>query len=282
VVCRDCQYLFKCSQCDMAMVYHEQAKQMVCHHCGMREDIPLSCPKCSGENIKFVGTGTERVEKEVRKLFPDKKVIRIDKDATYYKLDISKYDIIVGTQLLLKDFKKIDNVGLFGIVSLDIMMRRPDFRMSEKLFQLVSKILVWSRFNRVSKVLWQTYSFFGQDEKSELVDLAARQDYEGIFKKEIEMREKLGYPPFLHLVKFIYKNIDKKRAQLEAQRLGLGLRQLGLASTQVIGPVEPFVNKVGNNYIINVILKVEDLDILKKIPLAMLKGWLVDVEPEGL
>ncbi|NQU77711.1 primosomal protein N' [Candidatus Falkowbacteria bacterium] len=284
-LCKDCQHLFKCSNCGMPMVYHEQTKEMVCHGCSQKEDIFLSCPKCSGENIKFVGTGTERIEKEVRKLFPNKKVIRIDKDAKYYKIDINKYDIIVGTQLLLKDFKKIDNVSLFGIVSLDIMMRRPDFRMSEKLYQLVSKILVWTRFNRAPKVLWQSYSFFAsdeRDEKNELVDLAARQDYPGLFEREINMREKLGYPPFLHLVKFIYKNFNQKNTQSEAQKLASNLRGLSFSGVQVIGPIEPFVNKVGPNYIINVVLKVKDLQILQKIPLQMLKGWLVDVEPEVL
>ena len=277
VVCRDCQYLFKCEQCGLPLVYHEQAKEMVCHHCGMKSDTPLSCLKCSGKNLKFVGTGTERVEKEARKLFPTKKVIRIDKDATYYKVDISKYDIIVGTQLLLKDFRMIENLGLFGIISLDAMMQRPDFRMGEKLYQLVAKILVWARFNGVSKVLWQSFSF-----ENELLQLIARQDYEGFFEQETPMREKLGYPPFLKLVKFIYKNVNQEKARFEAGRLVRNLRGLRLAGVQVIGPVEPLVKKVGKNYVINVILKMGDLGVLRRVPLEMLRGWLVDVEPEEL
>lgn len=276
-VCADCNFLFECERCQMPLIYHESAKQLVCHRCGFKQDTPLSCPKCQGSNIKFVGTGTERVEREARKLFPDKKVIRIDKDARYYKLDINKYDIIIGTQLLLKDFKVIGGLSFLGIISLDIMLSRPDFRAGEKLYQLVSKLLVWAKFNRAEKVLWQTFSF-----ENDLILTAGRQDYEKFFEREIEQRKALDYPPFCKLVKLIYKSPDLKKAEQKAERLANNLRGLNLAGTRVIGPIEPLVRKVGANFIEIVILKLMNLDEIKKIPLDALRGWLADVEPESV
>ncbi|MCG2693015.1 primosomal protein N' [Candidatus Parcubacteria bacterium] len=272
-VCKDCNYLYKCPHCNLPFAYHETEKQLICHHCGFKTDAPLTCPACKGHNIKFPGTGTQKIEQEARKLFPDKKIIRIDKDASYYRLDIAKYDIIIGTQLFFKLFPNLENVGLVGIVSSDALLHRPSFRSCEKTFQMISKILVWAGFNKAKQVLIQSYT-----PEHYSIRYAVAQNYDQFFEQEIESRRQLGYPPFIKLIKLIYKNENQNQGVSEAERLANQLQKI--KSIQVIGPASPYVSKIRGRFHQEIILKTS-LDF--KLPIAVIpNNWLIDVEPEEI
>jgi len=204
ISCRECGEVMKCPECGISLVYHKQENAGVCHYCGKHFALPKTCPKCDSRYIKYFGTGTEKVEEFTKSLFPDRVVERLDLDTAKNNREISriisgfskgKTDILIGTQLVAKglDFK---NVGLVGVVAADVSLNIPDYRSTERTFQLVTQVAGRAgRGDEEGLVIVQSYT----PDNFALVT-AAEHDYEGFFSMEIRMREFMDYPPFTDLI----------------------------------------------------------------------------------
>jgi len=207
VLCRTCGYTARCHNCDVSLTYHSAAKILRCHHCDEMQAAPTICPKCGGPHIRQFGIGTERVEEEARKLFPEASVIRMDADTTQRKgahaklLDTfrdGKADILVGTQMVAKGLD-FPNVTLVGVVSADTSLHIPDFRASERTFQLLTQVSGRAgRGTTPGEAIIQTFS---PDHYA--IRSAVRQDYLNFYGQEIAYRRELLYPPFSQLVNIV-------------------------------------------------------------------------------
>ena len=204
IMCRDCGYVVKCDNCDVAMTYHITKNKLLCHYCGA-EKIPVSvCPECGSNNIRYFGTGTQKIEAQINKIFPEASVIRMDVDTTatknaheiiLNKFRNEKIDILLGTQMITKghDFS---NVTLVGVLAADSSINIGDYRASERTFQLLTQVAGRSgRGEKRGRAIIQTYM---PDEFS--IVTAQKQDYLSFYDKEIKVREKLKYPPFCDII----------------------------------------------------------------------------------
>lgn len=212
VSCRSCGYVFKCEECDISMTYHRNGL-LVCHYCGKTKSTPKKCPKCDSKYVKFFGAGTQRVEEEVKKYFKEVKVLRMDVDTTrskdsyeniYNTFKDGKADILIGTQMISKglDFK---NVTLVGILAADMSINIPDYRASERTFQIITQVAGRAgRGEKQGNVIIQTYT---PDHYS--LKYAINYDYEGFYEREFTVRALMKYPPFGKIL--LINAISKKR-----------------------------------------------------------------------
>ncbi len=205
--CRECGYVMRCPECGIAMVYHKQENTAFCHYCGRKEPIPKTCPECGSKYIKYFGTGTEKLEEETARLFPTAKIARLDLDTVRHKgsadriinaFQKGKTDILIGTQLVAKGLD-FENVGLVGIISADVSLNIPDFRSSEKTFQLITQAAGRAgRGRERGRVIVQTYS-----PEHYAVRAAVFHNYEQFYRTEIKLRKMLGYPPYADLIQLM-------------------------------------------------------------------------------
>lgn len=204
ILCPDCGYRMTCPDCNITLTYHKSSNAAVCHYCGRKFPLPKVCPDCGSRFIKYAGAGTEKVEEEVRRLWPDAGVARFDIDTASSASSAAKVisgfqkgrtDILVGTQILAKglDFQ---NVGLVGIINADISLNIPDYRSSERTFQLITQVAGRAgRTGGQSRVLIQTY-----DPDSDVIREAESGDYEGFYESELLHRSIMNYPPFSDII----------------------------------------------------------------------------------
>ena len=258
LVCGSCGSVSNCPNCSVSLTYHLHSKQIICHHCGYFEKAKDYCGICGKSNISFKGTGTEQVEFELNKLFPDTKILRMDQDSTrrkesHFKIlrefESNKNSILVGTQMIAKGLD-FHNVSLVCIVNVDTELIFPDFRSDERAFQLITQVS--GRAGRGSikgKVLIQTYS-----EMNHVLEYARKHDYIGFIQNELENRELAGYPPFVKMVKIMFSSKsyeDIKNSSLELYKLLVK----GNKNIVVYRPVDRMVLKVNNMYRMNIIAK---------------------------
>jgi len=231
ILCPDCGHSMTCPDCGITLTYHKSVNAAVCHYCGRKFPVPSSCPDCGSRYIKYAGAGTEKVEEEVRRLWPKAGVDRFDIDTASAAEDpmkvisdfqSGKTDILVGTQILAKglDFR---NVGLVGIINADVSLNIPDYRSSERTFQLITQVAGRAgRKGGDSRVLIQTY-----DPESDVIREAAAGDYESFFGSELLHRSIMNYPPYSDIISvgFTAADDDTAMAYAEAFRNRLiGLR----------------------------------------------------------
>ena len=221
ILCPDCGHSMTCPDCGIALTYHKSVNAAVCHYCGRKFPVPDTCPDCGSKYIKYVGAGTEKVEEEVRRMWPDAGVDRFDIDTASAADDpmrvISdfqngKTDILVGTQILAKglDFK---NVGLVGIINADVSLNIPDYRSSERTFQLITQVA--GRAGRTggdSSVLIQTY-----EPESDVIMEAASGDYESFYEAELLHRSIMNYPPYSDIISIGFVAEDDETAMSYAE-----------------------------------------------------------------
>lgn len=216
VICRDCGYVAKCEHCDVSLTYHREEDCLKCHYCGTRYHMLSACPECGGVHINYVGMGTQRIESELKKLYPNVRILRMDNDTTsgkegHYKI-LKQFadreaDILVGTQMVAKghDFP---SVTLVGILDADMSLHFPDYRSGERTFQLVTQVAGRSgRAEERGEVVLQTY-----DPENYILRFAAEYDYEGFYEHEIAMREATAFPPFAKIVRVMITGNDEKEA----------------------------------------------------------------------
>jgi primosomal protein N' (replication factor Y) len=204
IMCRSCGYVASCPHCDISLTYHRQSKNVRCHYCGYAEREMNSCPDCESEHIRFFGTGTQRVEEELSKLFPGIRVIRMDVDTTTQKgshekllnqFRDQKADVLLGTQMVAKGLD-FPNVTLVGVIAADTILNLPDFRAGEKTFQLMTQVAGRAgRHQLLGKVYIQTYN----PEHYSIV-CAGQHDYRSFVTLELDLRKERGYPPYCELI----------------------------------------------------------------------------------
>lgn len=263
VSCRKCGFVFKCKNCDVPLTYHSDKKYLICHYCGSTEEIPKVCPKCGSKYVKYFGVGTERVEREVKKIFSDARVLRMDKDTTgkknSYELIYNSFknggaDILIGTQMIAKgfDFKE---VTLVGIVAADLTLNIPDYRAAERTFQLISQVSGRAgRGNKKGRVIIQTYT-----PESYAIRYSSENDYKSFYKTEIALREGMKYPPFS---KICIVNMSSKNEALlikYTQIIGNFLKNkfTSCDNIDILGPCPSPIGKINEFYRWQVLLKGE-------------------------
>lgn len=313
VVCRDCGLTEKCPRCDIALKYHKSyqksdqrsaisdqqnfgsrpliadrgslsADQLVCHYCQFIKTPELFCPNCKSANIRYMGVGTQKVEEEVRKLFPQARVVRADKDTTdskegfepiYRDFVDQKFDILIGTQMVAKGLD-FGPVTLIGIILADIGLHQPDFRSSERLYQILTQVSGRAgRREQRGEVVLQTYN-----PTHPTIRMAAEQKYSEFIDLELKNRSAFGYPPFNRMIKFTVVGGDSialaKHIEIERQTLEdiATVNKLNLK----IASAPASIPKISDLYHYHVLIRSERPEVLLdhwKIP----KGWRIDVDP---
>ncbi|MCX7695563.1 MAG: primosomal protein N' [Caloramator sp.] len=272
VSCRECGYVCKCSNCDVSMTYHISTNTLECHYCGQRMYVPKLCPKCKSKYIKHFGVGTEKIEQEVKRLFPQARVIRMDMDTTrkkgeherlYRMFKEHKADILIGTQMISKgmDFK---NVTLVGVVAADTMLNLPDFRAAERTFQLLVQVAGRAgRGEDKGKVVIQTY-----EPEHYSIQLATTQNYNEFYKKEIEIRRFLNNPPFTNLTYILFTSDIEEELIKICKEIEQEIRRILPNDVTILGPTPNFISKIKNTFRWNMMIKgsiVDYVDIIDKI-----------------
>jgi primosomal protein N' (replication factor Y) len=254
ILCPDCGFTFKCPNCTVTLTYHLRDRSLQCHYCDYRIRAPGDCPQCEGHRLQGVGIGTERLEQEIRSLFPETQVSRMDRDTTSRRrshqqilksLESGKTDILVGTQMIVKghDFP---NVTFVGVVSADTSLHFPDFRSSERTFQLLTQVAGRAGRGEVfGEVVIQT---FNPDHYS--IQKAKNHDFIGFYQEESQFRRALDYPPFSRLINFrLVGNSEKKTKAVseEMGRIGRDLLKRGYGKgIEILGPsAAPFAKMRG-------------------------------------
>lgn len=225
VLCRSCGYVVMCQNCQVSLTVHQEDNHLKCHYCGIKKAYPIVCPKCKSKFIKNFGLGTQRVQDELIKLFNKARIVRMDLDTTSKRdshetiLDSFRsgdFDILLGTQMVAKGLD-FPNVTLVGVVAADTFLNLPDYRNSEKTFQLITQVAGRAgRSDKGGEVIVQTYQ-----PNHYSLEFASQHDYNGFYKREISLREQFGYPPFTRIIKLLFMGEDKlKLAKLSAFALG--------------------------------------------------------------
>jgi primosomal protein N' (replication factor Y) len=287
VLCRDCGHVETCPECAHPLVFHAAAVALRCHHCGTSWPAPSRCPQCGSPRIRYLGGGTERVERETRLRFPDLRVGRLDRDvvarrgAAQAVLDAfveGRLDVLVGTSLVAKGLD-VPEVTLVGVVSADVALNLPDERAAERTYQLlVQAIGRAGRGERPGRAIIQTYL-----PDHPVIVAVATGSSEAFYEAELDARRRFSSPPFGELVKLTAALPDERQAETEAGRFADELRDRAKVSgsvVEVIGPAPAYIARRAGRWRWNVVLRGDH-------PVALLEGgvgapWSADVDPESL
>jgi len=257
--CSHCGHVEKCPDCDVGLTYHAKPGILQCHYCGRKSPPPDRCPSCSAETVNYWGTGTQRVEEEVRKKFPEIRIGRMDADAvrngTHEEILAAfrdgEIDVLVGTQMVAKGLD-FPNVTVVGVINADVALSLPDFRANERAFQLITQVA--GRTGRGPKggcVFVQTF----QPEHL-AIQLAAKHDYESFAKDELETRKARGYPPFGRLARILVRSQSRQKAAESIQALaGRLIEPARIAGVQILGPQPCPVAKISRFWRYHILLK---------------------------
>ena len=282
--CRKCGEAVGCPNCSVSLVYHGVTKSLACHYCGHSQGLPAQCPKCGARDMRTVGFGTERIQAEAQRLFPDARTIRLDRDTartrdSYYgiweEFGGGRADILVGTSLVAKGWD-LPNVGLVGVIDADQALSYPDFRAAEDTF--ASLVQVAGRARRSgARAAVQT-----MNPHHYAIRLGVDHDYHGFFAEELAVREALSFPPFSRLVEVTVSAAEdaaaKRLAESCAEGLRNGLQRSGAGGVTVLGPSQAFIHRLRGEYRWSLTIKGADLDpVLSLLPEG--RGVMIDVDP---
>ncbi len=277
VSCRSCGYVCKCPHCSITMTYHASDDSLTCHYCGHKTKSPDVCPECESLYIKYFGTGTQRVEEDILKEFPDASILRMDADTTGKKLSHQKLlkkfvdekvDILLGTQMITKglDFPL---VTLVGVISADAMLNMDDFRASERTFSQLTQVCGRSgRGNLPGRAIVQTYC-----PENPIFAIAAMQDYEKFYEGEIKLRELMDNPPFSAIINIVISSENEVNAEAYAKSVNTFLETEFKECPELIiskfGPAPAPISKIKNKFRYRILFKINKsakiLDILQKL-----------------
>jgi primosomal protein N' (replication factor Y) len=277
IKCGECGHIMRCPHCDITLTFHRTDFSMRCHYCGFTQKAPELCPNCQGFKFIYRGVGTQKVEEELKRNFPQVSVERMDLDTTSKKgahrrilSDFGKkrFNVLLGTQMITKglDFPE---VTLVGVVSADFSLDLPDFRTKERTFQLLTQVAGRAgRGDLGGEVIIQTYY---PDEWA--IKLAAKHDFSTFYQNEMEQRKELGYPPFAHLVLILFSGKNQNRVISQSEKFCLLLKEMLIKEkfkeTEILGPAPAPLSRIKNQYRWQAIIKTKIIqkvvDLLRKI-----------------
>ncbi|MHC1781577.1 MAG: primosomal protein N' [Anaerolineaceae bacterium] len=285
VFCRECGASLHCPRCDLALTWHADTKQLICHTCRYQRGMPAKCPECGSNQIRQYGAGTEKVEEEVNRLFPDARTLRWDADTSRLKganeLILSHFsnhraDILIGTQMIAKGLD-LPLVTLVGAVLADVGLNFPDYRAGERTFQLLTQVAGRaSRSSLGGRAIFQSFQ-----PAHYAIQLASHHDFQGFYQMEIDYRRRLGYPPFNRLVRLEYRHLNAETAENAAQKMA-GLLEHWLVeakytSTEMIGPAPCYFQRANSLYRWQILLK--GPNPAKILQEKNLTDWRIEVDP---
>lgn len=272
VTCKNCGYTFKCPNCDITLTYHKSSRTLRCHYCGYGTKVYDTCPECHEKSINDLGVGTEKVEEELNKLFPESRILRMDFDTTSRKgmhekmikaFKNHEYDILLGTQIVSKGLD-FDNVTLVGVINADTSLNIPDFRSSETTFSLLAQVAGRAgRSDKEGEVIIQTFN-----PEHYAIQYTKKHDYLGFYNREMSIRRELKYPPYYYICYVKISGKDNKYIYEESLKI-TKLFHNKLISMIILGPSPCTIFKLNNIYRYGIILKYkkdEDLrEVLNKV-----------------
>jgi primosomal protein N' (replication factor Y) len=296
MICRDCGQAVQCKNCQVSLTLHKSENKLLCHYCGFTVSSKTVCANCQSSSLVALGIGTERLEHELSEILPGAKIARLDRDTCKNRHDYIKIlravhkgeiDILLGTQMITKGHH-FPNVTLVGIVLADTGLGLPDFRAGERTFQLISQVTGRAgRGEKSGRVIIQTF----QPEHYS-IEMARNHDYTGMYTREIELRESLGYPPFSRLANVKIEGTENTFVQDAAARLADLARKLQSSSDlEVLGPAPAPLTRLRDKYRWQLLIKGRKLDRLHYL-LHKLEGEIsslskggkikisIDVDPE--
>ncbi|MBE0682525.1 MAG: primosomal protein N' [Anaerolineales bacterium] len=289
IFCRDCGHALKCPNCETPLTLHlENKEKLLCHRCGYIRQKPKNCPQCGSDQIREYGLGSEKVEADIKAMFPQARTLRWDWDTTRQKdaheiilthFTNHQADVLVGTQMLAKGLD-LPLVTLVGIVLADVGLNLPDPFASEKVFQTLTQVAGRAgRSARGGKVILQTFM-----PEHYAIQFAAEHDVNGFYERELEYRRQLGYPPYARLARLEYRHADNVKAEEEARRTADRLKNKIEAEkrrqTELIGPVPSFFSKMDGVHRWQIVVRGPDpVSLLRDIKLT---DWRIEIDPISL
>ena len=280
--CVDCGHIPMCENCSSALTYHSKNNRLMCHHCGFSIPMPQFCPQCGGENLRFSGVGTQKIEDELTSLFPDAKILRMDADTTSQRtshealLDsfaTGEADILVGTQMVAKGLD-FPNVTLVGVLDADLSLYCGDYHAQERTFSLLTQVVGRAgRRNKPGRAVIQTFT-----PENPIILAAAAQDYDTFYVHEIQSREALQAPPFSDLTVFTLSSVNEKEGMLAAQRVAVTLKQFFTGefsdlSADVWGPVPAAISRLNKRYRFTVSFRGKNNKKMRELISRVLSGF---------
>lgn len=258
--CKQCETIPSCKNCNVSLTYHMYTNELRCHYCGYVSGIPSNCESCGSQQIETIGAGTEKIEEDIQLLFPALKVGRMDADTTRNKNALQtlidnfqshKLDVLVGTQMISKGLD-FDDVELVGIFDADKMLYYPDFRASERTFQLILQVSGRAgRRETPGKVIVQVSNPYHPT-----IQQAITNDFEGFYSHELAERQRFHYPPFTRLIKLVIRDESRQTSEQIAREV-YTLLCTRLSKKMVLGPQEPMVNRIRNKFIYEIFIKMD-------------------------
>lgn len=269
IMCRDCGYVDECPNCDISLTLHMDTKTMNCHYCGFEKSIPHTCPNCHSRSIRYYGTGTQKAYDELVEVFPQARILRMDVDTTRQKgahqRILDKFgnheaNILLGTQMIAKGLD-FPNVTLVGVLNADTSLNLPDFRSSERTFQLLTQVAGRAgRAEKEGEVLIQTYN-----PQHYAIQLAQKQDYEAFYAYEMGIRRQLAYPPYYFTVGLTLSHKDEQTVVRKSFKLLQLLRQQLSDKIKILGPTPKPIARTHNLYHYQIIVKYRFEDNLENV-----------------
>ena len=277
VECHTCGWVPRCKNCDVSLTYHKGLRQLTCHYCGYTMPVPRRCPACEGTDLRSRGFGTEKIEDDIRALFPEARVARMDLDTTrtraaYERIladfEQGRTDILIGTQMVSKGLD-FEHVNVVGILNADTMLNYPDFRAYERAFQLMAQVAGRAgRKDKRGRVVLQTKSI-----DHPIIAQVMANDFEGMASGQLAERQMFRYPPYYRLVYVYLKHRDEALLDVMAHAMAERLRVV--FADRVLGPDKPPVARVQTLFIRKIVVKIETTASLSRV-----RQWLVEVQRE--
>jgi len=257
--CKACAWVPKCERCDVSLTYHKYHQKLTCHYCGFERDIPRKCPSCESDDLALLGYGTEKIEEEVRSIFPEALVSRMDSDTTRsrksYEQIISDFEsrktnILIGTQMVSKGLD-FEHVRVVGILNADQMLNFPDFRAHERSFHLMVQVSGRAgRQGRRGLVVLQT-----SDPDQPIIQEVIHNNFKGFYRREMALREQFSYPPFTRLIQIRFKHKDVAVVRRAAHFFADAVRPI--LGGRLLGPDQPSIARINNFHYQQLLLKAE-------------------------
>ena len=253
IMCRECGYTLKCPNCNISLTYHSYENKLKCHYCGHEEKLVKTCPNCKSDKIRYFGKGTQKLEQEIKKIFPEASTIRMDIDTVTKKNSHEKIlekfkneniDILIGTQMVVKGHH-FPNVTLVGVIAADGSLNIDDYRANEKTFQILTQVAGRAgRENLPGKVIIQTYN-----PESFAIEYSKEQNYDLFYNTEIKLRKQLKYPPFCDIIVFGFSGINELDVKTVSAHLYKILKNnLSKYDIDVFMPMPAPIDRIKNRY----------------------------------